>query len=172
MEESKITGVKLQLARPRSMAVERIANDWNSQTPGMRRVNSELMGTSGQGLEEHPGKAVLNADLFPSGNADFSVDGVVDLHGPIVDIKTKGEFKRPAFAFQFSLQQSDIMFLSLATMELNRNMAVGGGGPRDNYQARGIHIQSVHRRLFRTPGIESPHSVAYAIHLFGPASGH
>lgn len=172
MEESKITGVKLQLTRPRSMTVERVANDWNSQTPRMRRVNSELMGTSGQGLEEHAGKTVLNADLFPSSNSDFSVDGVVDLHGPIVDIKTKGEFKSPALSIQFPLQQSDITFLGLATMELNRNMAVGGGGPRDNHQARGIHIQPVHGRLFRTAGIESPYSVAHAIQLLGPASGH
>ena len=172
MEKSEITSVKFQLARPGAPAVEGIPNDGNSQATRMRRVNSKLVGAPCQGLERHAGKPILNSNFFPPGNTDFPVNRVIDLHGSIVYIETKGEFEGPALLLQFSLEQRDIPFLRLTSMELNRNMPVGSRRARDNHQPRRIHIKPVHRWLFGASGIESPDPTAHAVQLVGATPGH
>jgi hypothetical protein len=106
----------------------------------MGRVSSELMGSSGERLEDNTGKSVFDADLLPSGNSELPMDGVVNLHRAVVDIEPEGKLKRAPVPRQFSLEKSDIPFLGLTAIELDRKIPVGSCGPRDHHQSGRIHV--------------------------------
>jgi hypothetical protein len=140
VEEAEIASMQFQLARARTATVKRIAHNRNSQPLGMGRVNSELMGSSGDGLKDNTGKSVFDADLLPSGNSELPMHGVVNLHRTVVDIEPEGKLKRTPLPRQFSLEKSDIPLLCLTAMELDRKIPVRSCGPRDYYQSGRIHV--------------------------------
>ena len=99
------------------------------------RVDAELVGASGNGVEGDAGVIVFDADLPPLGGADLAVNFVVDLVWAIVDIETEREGDRSFVLGEDSVEESEVVFFDGAILKLNREMAMGFGGETEDHEA-------------------------------------
>lgn len=89
MGEGEVSGVEFELSRASAVPVEVVAYDGDAEAFGVGRMDAELVGASGNGVEGDAGVIVFNADLLPFGGADLAVDFVVDLIRAIADIEAE-----------------------------------------------------------------------------------
>ena len=120
MLKTQFRRVESELTGARSMAVERVTDDRDPQTKRMRCMNAQLVGSPRDGYEMDTSHVRLDAQFFPFRDSDLSVDRVVNLVWPIIDVDAKGEFDRAALCREDPVEQGDIAFTRLASLELHR----------------------------------------------------
>ena len=150
MGEGEVGGVEFEFAEAGAASVEVVADNGNAEAFGVGRVDAELMGASGNGVEGDAGVIVFNADLLPLGGADLAVDFVVDLVWAIVDIETEREGNRSFVLGEDSVEESEIVFFDGAVLELDREMAMGLGGETEDHEAGSVHVETVCGRVGNT----------------------
>jgi hypothetical protein len=110
-------------------------------------MESQLMGTTGEGLKGHQGPLAVDGDFLPPADADFSVDRVINLMGSIVGIETEMKGNLALCERNNPLQQGSVVFDHLTVSKLGREMAMGCPGQGQGHQPGGVHIQTMHSRL-------------------------
>ena len=143
MGEGEVGGVEFELTEASAVPIEVVPHNGNAEAFGVGRVDAELVGASGNGVEGDAGLIVFNADLLPLGGADLAVDFVVDLVWAIVDIETEREGNRSFVLGEDSVEESEIVFFDGAVLELDREMAMGFGGESEDHEAGGVHVETV-----------------------------
>ena len=141
------------------LPVEVVADDGDAEAFGVGRVDAELVGASGNGVEGDAGVIVFDADLLPLGGADLAVDFVVDLVRAIVDIETEREGDRSFVLGEDSVEESEVVFFDGAILKLDREMAMGFGGETEDHEAGSVHVETVRGRVGNTPRDELANAV-------------
>ncbi len=119
MGEGEVGGVEFEFTEAGAASVEVVADNGNAEAFGVGRVDAELMGASGNGVEGDAGVIVFDADLLPLGGADLAMDFVVDLVWAIVDIETEREGDRSFVLGEDSVEESEVVFFDGAILKLN-----------------------------------------------------
>ena len=143
MGECEVGGVEFELTEAGAVPVEVVAYDGDAEAFGVGRVDAELVGASGNGVEGDAGVIVFDADLLPLGGADLAVDFVVDLVWAIVDIETEREGDRSFVLGEDPVEESEVVFFDGAILKLDREMAMGFGGEAEDHEAGSVHVETV-----------------------------
>ena len=110
-------------------------------------MDSDLVGSSGDGVESDAGEAVLDRDFLPMGGAHFTVDLIVDLMGAIFDIEAEGERNGAFIAIKDTLEKGDVMLLRLAFLKLPGEITMSLLGQGEHEEAGGVHVKAMDRGL-------------------------
>lgn len=171
MGECEVGGVEFELTEAGAVPVEVVAYDGDAEAFGVGRVDAELVGASGNGVEGDAGVIVFDADLLPLGGADLAVDFVVDLVWAIVDIETEREGDRSFVLGEDPVEESEVVFFDGAILKLDREMAMGFGGEAEDHEAGSVHVETVCGRVGNTLRDELANAVNDRVDFFGAPSG-
>ncbi len=81
--------MELHLAGTGAISVEWIAEDGDSQSFFMGGVQSELVGSAGDGDELDACQTVLDADFTPMSNSHFAMQLIINLEGSVFYIESE-----------------------------------------------------------------------------------
>ena len=171
MGEGEVGGVEFELSGASAVPVEVIAYDGDAEAFGVGRMDAELVGASGNGVEGDAGLIVFNADLLPLGGADLAVDFVVDLIRAIADIEPERKGNCSLVLGEDSIEESEIVFFDSAILKLDREMAMGFGGESEDHEAGGVHVETVRGWVGNTLRDELANAVNDRVDFFGAPSG-
>jgi hypothetical protein len=171
MGEGEEGGVEFKLPRAGAIPVKGVAYDGDAETFWVGGVKAELMGPPGDGEEVDAGEVALDSNFLPIGGAHFPVDFVVDLERAVFDVQSEGQVDRSGVAFELALEKCLVTLFGEPFLELNGEVPVGGGGEPKDHQARGVHVESVDRRLGDAARDGDSDAVRYGVELFGAPSG-
>ena len=90
MGEAQKGGMQFELSGGGSGSVETVADNRCAESVFRGGVDAELMGSSSDWNKFDAGLSVFNTQHLPVGDANFSVDGVIDLNGAVVDVESEG----------------------------------------------------------------------------------
>ncbi len=169
--EGELGGVEFELVSFFSVAVEVVADDGDAKSFGVGRVDTELVGASGDGGEFDTGVLAFDGLFFPVGDPYFSVNLVVDLNGAVVDIETEGEGDGAAVLGGDSFDDGEVGFGGLAFLELDGKVAVGCFGEGEDHEPGGIHVEPVDGWLRNAVGELGEDAVGDGVESFGPTPG-
>ena len=82
--------MQLELSGRGAGSVEAVSDDWNAEAVFRGGVNAKLVGSASDWNKFHSRLSVFNAERLPVGDAEFSVDGVVDLKRAVFDVEAEG----------------------------------------------------------------------------------
>ena len=141
---------------PVADTVESISDNRNPKPVDRGGVQAELVGPSGDRPELDARLAIFDGQLLPVRDPDLSVDRIVDLTGTVFYVEPKGQFDRAFVTGQFAVEQCDVALFGFPVVELARQGAMGLCRERQDHQAGGVHVQSVHGRLLDAARTERP----------------
>lgn len=151
--------------------VEAVADDGTVQAERMRGMDAELVGASGEGKELNAGEAGGPNQYAPTGDADFSLHRVEDLIGAAVGVESERQLDHSLVAGYVAGQQRLIRLFDASDLELIRQMTVSLRSQCQHHQSRGVHVQSMDRRLFDAVGNQLPEIVDHGHLVERTASG-
>lgn len=91
MGKSEITSVKLHFSWLIAISIKRIIYDRDAKALLVRRVHSELVRATCDGVKSDAGETILDPNFVPMGDPYFPMNVVVDLVRTILDIEPEGE---------------------------------------------------------------------------------
>ena len=109
------------------------------------------MGSAGERGECNPGsganRAAAKGKALPGGDAELSLNRIVDLIRPVVRVQAEAQFDYAALFSHRSIQKRDVDFFHLLPGKLAAESAMSLCGQGQDHQAGGGHIQAMHSRL-------------------------
>ena len=91
MSKPQLAGVELELTRPLTPPIKRVSDNGNPKSFLVIGMQPELVSPPGDWNEFDPGVLPLDSYFFPVSDTGFTVNLIVNLDRPVVDIEPKGQ---------------------------------------------------------------------------------